>query len=179
MDSKTSNHAFQNFGSARLKAVPLSELVHSNNRLSNMRAYVNALCNVLGAGEYTQDQVEWVQGYLLMKRFVPSIVDRVDKLAQEATAMPEDALVWETAALVATTQLQDASATLIHDMLRMAAANSFPEPQMNIITKIATEIGIADEDLQAIALLVKKEQDILHGNQLQFTTTATQRVSNQ
>lgn len=154
-------HPFRCFNDESLKAKPLSQIVHSTNRLENMRRYTRALCNVTAAGKGSLDQVDFIQSYLSTKLFLWEVVDSVGKMFKEASGREAESLIDDAVRQMDTDELSDAGATLLHDAYRVAALDGFQDAQMSAIAKFGEKMGIDGQGRNKIFAIVEQEQRVV------------------
>jgi hypothetical protein len=153
-------HPFRSYNDDELKSVPLSKLVHSNNRHEIMRRYTRALCLAV-AYDSSFDQVDWIKAFLSTKMFHDRYVDSVDDFVKEAKQMQQSDLVKDVKHCMDYGMLKEARVTIVHDMLRAAAVDKFPTRQMETIHLVAKEFGLPETGVDKIMVVVQKEQKLL------------------
>lgn len=168
-----SKNPFQNTNEATLRKMSVAELVSDQNpnRMTNAKCYAASLSYLLASNssdnKRQQEQMDWLVGYLIsLPNFPQDVAQSVPELvAQEAsyaTAYGDKSLVKKTIQLIEQNpepcNVADATATLIHDMYRLAAVLQYPPQQKAFIQNLAEHVGIDFLDLDIIERLVEKEQ---------------------
>jgi len=171
-DYYPSKNPFQNTNEATLRKKSVVELVSDQNpnRINNARCYAAALCHLLasaGESDRQHEQIDWLVAYLIsMPNFPHEIATSVSTVVAEEASRASaygDRLLKDTIQMIekypdGPCDVADATATLIHDMYRLAAVLQYPPKQRTFIRDLAEHVGIDFLDLDIIETLVEKEQ---------------------
>ena len=121
--------------------------------------FVTALCNAAGGdGSTSPSERQWIKGVFSVKGYLPSVIAKIDELADEAEKKSPETVAEDAAEAMTVGTLPYAAPCIIYDCIKAASEDGLDRKEWTVIKMIAEKMGVDEDHVENMKACVEEEE---------------------
>lgn len=121
--------------------------------------FVTALCNAAGGdGTVSPSERTFIKGYFAAKGYLPSVISKIDELANEAEKKDREAVARDATEAMTVGTLPYAAPSMLFDCIKAASKDGLDKKEWSTIEMMAEKMGLSNDHVKQLRDLVEEEE---------------------